>query len=247
MTPRLCAPPPPMPEMAFRCILFLAVLPCHSTRTSVRATPPPGRVRSRSGGITVSVIRVNPDDVYAYRAEANARFEEIRGELESLVTEVVTVRYFGRNAVQFKTQCGELASEFANALTTDLGAIAESVSAATTAISGALGGDPVNIDVEGKTVTPPPVDPGDGSVDIDTSALEALKPVVMARFNSIMQALDGHFQRLERTDWQGTAKDRVVGEVRGFTDTARARTEDAQANIGTTIDQQITAVESADT
>lgn len=195
----------------------------------------------------MSVIRVNPDDIRAYEAEANARFEEIRGELESLVTEVTSVRYFGPNAVQFKTQCGELASEFANALTTDLGAISEAVSASTSAISHALGGDSVTIRVDGRTITPPAVDPGDGSVDIDTSALEAMKPVVVSRFGAIMSALDGHFQRLERTDWEGSAKERTVGEVRGFTDTARNRTDEAQTSISTTIDQQITAVETADT
>lgn len=194
----------------------------------------------------MSVIRVNPEDVRAYAAFANERFEAIRGELESLTHQVATVHYVGPNAVQFKTRCGEMAAEFSNALLSDLGGIADAVSASTSAISSSLGGEPVNIAVNGSTVTPPPVEPGDGSVDIDTSALEALTPVVSQRLGALQDALAAHLNRLEGTDWQGTAKERAVEEVRGFTSTARGRSDEAQNSINAAIDQQISAVMSAD-
>lgn len=194
----------------------------------------------------MSVIRVNPEDVRAYEAFATDRFEAIRADLEALTNEVTNVRYFGPNAVQFKTQCGEMASEFSNALLTDLGAIADAVSSSTSAISHALGGEAVRISVNGSTVTPPPVDPGDGSVDIDTSALEALKPVVASRFGSLQEALSAHLNRLQGTDWQGSAKERAVDEVSRFTTTARGRADEAQTNVNSVIDQQISAVLSAD-
>lgn len=194
----------------------------------------------------MSVIRVNPDSIRAYGVDAQQRFASIRADLEALTREVVTVRYIGPNAVAFKTQCGELAATFSHALLVELGQIAEAVRASTSNISAALGGQSLQLSVDGSPIVVPGVDGGDGSVDIDTSALEALKPVVSARFGSLEEALSQHLNRLQGTDWQGQAKEGAVASVSGFTTSARSRAQDAQASITQTIDRQIASVLVAD-
>jgi hypothetical protein len=194
----------------------------------------------------MSVIRVNPESVTAYAGFATERFAAIRAELEGLTREVVGVRYFGPNAVAFKTECGELATQFSQSLLADLGQIADAVRASTSSISAALGGAPVTVQFDGSPVVAPGVDAGDGSVDIDTSALEALRPVVSARFGALQDALQQHLSRLEATDWQGTAKSSAVDAVGRFTATARSRASEAESSIVARIDAQVSSVLAAD-
>ena len=69
----------------------------------------------------MTVVRVNPESVRAYGADAQTGFDAIRTDLVALVNEVTEVRYFGPNAVDFKTRAGQLAADFANKLNADLG------------------------------------------------------------------------------------------------------------------------------
>lgn len=194
----------------------------------------------------MTIIRVNPESLRAYATFAQQRFEQIRSDLEALTRDVVSVRYFGPNATTFKLQCGELASDFSRALLTDLGRIAAAVSASTSSIAASLGGEQVRLVVGGGVVAVPAVDAGDGSVDVDTSALEALKPVVASRFGSLDEGLSSHLHRLESTDWDGLAKRNVVEQVAGFTGKARARASEACSSISDAIDRQVTSVLAAD-
>jgi ABC-type transporter Mla subunit MlaD len=194
----------------------------------------------------VTVIRVNPESVRAYASQAQGIFDGLRAELEGLVNEVVSVRYYGPNAAQFKTQAGEMASAFSSALLADLGAISEAVSSSTSAIASSLGGAPVRIAVNGSPVVGPAVDAGDGSVDVDTSALEGLTPVVAGRFGSIDAGLDSHLRALEATDWEGNAKIGAMEQVSGFTRTAQSRTAEARENLTRFITDQIASVTAAD-
>src|SRR5690606_26121117 len=79
------------------------------------------------GAATVSDVRVNPPSVRAYGTSAQEIFGSIRTSLESLVSDAVAVDYYGPNAVQFKTKCGQLAADLANALTQDMTKIADAV------------------------------------------------------------------------------------------------------------------------
>ena len=91
----------------------------------------------------MTVVRVNPQSVHAYGADAQEKFTEIRTQLQTLVNEVTEVRYFGPNAVDFKTRAGQMAAEFANNLNKDLGAIAEAIRTSTSNIAASLGGAPL--------------------------------------------------------------------------------------------------------
>lgn len=194
----------------------------------------------------MSIIRVNPDSVRAYGRTASGQFEQMRAALERLTHDVVAVRYFGPNATAFKTAAGTMAVEFANALITDLNGIAEAVRASTSSISASLGGAGVDIVFDGSPVAMPDVPAATDVVDIDTSALEALRPVVTQHFATLQAALSEHLRALQSTDWEGTAKLGAVDAVTTFTNSGRTKAEDAQRNLHQAIDDQISAVLAAD-
>ena len=194
----------------------------------------------------MSVIRVNPESIKEYERSAQAQFEQVRAALQALTAEVVGVRYFGPNAYNFKVQTGELAAQFSQGLLNDVQQIAQAVSQATSNISNALGGRPVSISVDGSPVPVPAVEAGGDVVDIDTSALDALKPRVTSHFANIESLLQQHLDRLQATDWQGQAKVGAVDAAAGFTRSAQTRVQDARQSIEGAIDQQISAVLAAD-
>ena len=64
----------------------------------------------------MTLIRVNPESVRSYGAEAQNIFDTMHSSLLGLVNEVDAVRYFGPNAVAFKTESGRLAQASSTAL-----------------------------------------------------------------------------------------------------------------------------------
>jgi uncharacterized protein YukE len=194
----------------------------------------------------VSLIRVNPDSVRQYGSAAQQQFDAVRAELQALVDDAVTVRYFGPNAVEFKTRSGEMASDFARRLARDLGQIAEAVRTSTTAIAQSLGGGPISVSVDGAPIPLPQVPAADGSVEVDTSGLEALKPRVAGHIDAITTQLDAHLRNLQNTDWQGQAKESAVSAVTGFTNAARSLATEARTSITSSIDRQIDMVLAGD-
>jgi len=187
----------------------------------------------------MSLIRVNPDSIRQYAAAAQTQFDAVRGELQALVNDAVEVRYFGPNAVEFKTRCGQMAADFAQRLGQDLGHIADAVRVSTSAVATSLGGTPISISVNGASVAVPSVPAGDGSVEIDPSGLEALKPAVTRRIGAIGSQLSAHLHNLQTTDWQGQAKESAVAAVTGFTHAAETRADEARSQITAYIDAQI--------
>jgi hypothetical protein len=194
----------------------------------------------------MTVIRVNPESIQSFSLKASEQFAAIRQNLEAVTREVVEVRYWGPNASQFKQRCGEIAVDLSNALIRDLGSISEAVRDATSAISSALGGERVAIQFDGTPIGAPSVPAADGVVDIDTSALEALKPSIGRQFDAVSDALDRTLADLGATDWLGTAKETAVDLVGQFTASARQKVSELATNLNSTIDQQIESVRSAD-
>lgn len=193
----------------------------------------------------MTVVRVNPQSVREYGTDAQAKFDAIRTELVGLVNAVTEVRYFGPNAVDFKTKSGQIAADFANKVNQDLGAIADAVRVSTSNIAASLGGAPVSISVNGTTISPPAVATVD-YVDVDTSALDALKSTVDRHFSSINALFDGHLQKLNGTDWTGNAREQAIGAVRTFTNAAKSKSSEAQQSLTTYITKQVQSVVTAD-
>ena len=193
----------------------------------------------------MTLIRVNPESVRAYGNEAQGIFNAMRQSLNTMVNDVVAVRYYGPNAVAFKTECGRIASEFANKLGQDLAAMAQAVTASTTNIATSLGGAPVVIDVDPSPIAPPAPEVVD-YVDVDTSALESQIPVVGQRFSELQDSLTSNFQRLQATDWEGNAKLMAVDAVGGFTTSAHGKCQEAQQALSDYMRRQVDAVVAAD-
>ena len=193
-----------------------------------------------------NVVRVNPTSVKAYERDAQAKFASMHQELDRLVRDVVDVHYFGPNAVLFKQDCGALATEFANGLSKQLGGIAAAVNTATSNIAASLGAARSTLTWEAKPFNAPAPPAGDGSVDVDTSALTGLKSTVTTHFTAIRSALDEHLSSLTRTDWTGNAKDGVVAEVTSRTNASKSQVDTAQTKLTNFIQQQVEDVVKAD-
>ncbi len=193
----------------------------------------------------MTLIRVNPESVRGYGRQAQSAFEIMHRSLVEMVDEVVAVRYFGPNAVVFKTECGRIAADFANRLHLDMGAMAEAVRRSTSNIAAALGGQPIHIQIDSRPITPP-VPLSVDYVDVDTAALEAIVPVVARRFTELRDSLTGNFQRLQATDWEGNAKLAAVDAVGGFTTSGRAKCDATEQTLSSFITRQVHAVIAAD-
>lgn len=193
----------------------------------------------------MTVVRVNPASVRQYGNAAETTFGEIRTELVNLVNAATQVRYFGPNAVQFKTNAGQLAADFANKLNQDIASISGAVRASTSAIAGSLGGEPIVIEVNVSPISPPGVETVD-YVDVDTSALESLTGTVTGHFGRVTALFDQHLQKLLATDWEGNAKQQASQAVSGFTSRAKTTAEQAQTSLTRYINSQLQAVVAAD-
>ena len=195
----------------------------------------------------MSDVRVNPPSVRAYGTSAQEAFGSIRTSLfETLVSDAVSVDYYGPNAVDFKTKCGQLATDLANALTTDMTKIADAVKTTTSNIASALGGPPVDIQFNGSQISAPAVPTGDESVGANLPALEGMKGTAKRHFTAISEQFTNHLSSLQNTDWVGTAKDNAgLGAVTGFTNGAKSKVEEANTQMTTFIDKQIDEINKA--
>lgn len=193
----------------------------------------------------MTLIRVNPASVQQYGREAQAAFDEMHRSLVTLVDELVGVRYFGPNAVAFKTESGRLAADFARRLHLDMAAMADAVRRSTSNIAAALGGQPIQLHLDARPVVPPSPEVVD-YVDVDTAALDAIVPVVARRFTELRGQLTSHFQRLQSTDWEGNAKLLAVDAVGGFTGSARQTCDQAEQSLSEHIRRQVQHVVAAD-
>lgn len=193
----------------------------------------------------MTLIRVEPESVRAYGREAQAIFEQMHGALVALVDDVVAVRYFGPNAVAFKSECGRVAADFANRLHADMAAMADAVRRSTSNIAAALGGEPIVIRLDPKPITPP-APQAVAYVDVDTAALEAAVPAVSRHFSALRQGLSSHVARLQATDWQGNAKLAAVDVVHQFTSSAQQKCTSAEHTLTAFIEGQVDSVTLAD-
>jgi hypothetical protein len=193
----------------------------------------------------MTLIRVNPASVRSYGTVAQSEFDTMTNELSRLADDVVSVRYFGPNAVSFKTECGRLAEEFGRSLHRSMGAMAEAVRISTSNIAASLGGAAISIQLADKPVSAPAPTVVD-YVDVDTAALDAVIPVVDRHFASITESLQRHLGALQGTDWEGNAKQNAVSAVQTLTANASSTCQDARTQLTTYIRSQIDSVVLAD-
>lgn len=193
----------------------------------------------------MTLIRVNPASVRGYGTQAQSEFEAISNALSRLTNDVVGVRYFGPNAVSFKTECGRLAVDFGRRIHTSMAQMSEAVRRSTSNIAASLGGQPIVIQLDDRPITAPSPTVVD-YVDVDTAALEATMPVVASHFTAIRSHLDRNASALRATDWLGNAKESAVGAVTQLSAAARLNCDEAEQVLTSFIQRQVDAVLVAD-
>lgn len=192
---------------------------------------------------------VNPTEVQAYGGRINARVDEMFQELNTLCSNVVDVDYWGANAFKFKTQTGEQATLFATGLATDITALKNNVATATTNISGALGGQPITINLDDNTIAAVAPKPDDGTQIASPTALTDLISAVGTRFDALGTAISGllALPGNDRTGWMGKARNDTETYVNDWVRAAKERCDLARENLTSVIDKQNQAVILADT
>lgn len=193
------------------------------------------------------VIRVDPSSLRSYATKANQLFADARGALSALVHEAAEVHYFGPNAQRFKQECSTMATSLANSLMVKhFKPIADAVQTSTSNIAASLGGSPIALTIDTSPLALPTVPAATEVVDIDTSALGALKGSAAKQINRVKDDLQQNLTSLQATDWVGDAKNNAVTAVSSATRNAQAACDDALSQMSEFITRQIDAATTAD-
>ena len=193
------------------------------------------------------VIRVDPSSLRSYASKANQLFADARNALSTLVHEAAEVHYFGPNAQKFKQDCSSMASSLANTLMIKhFQPIADAVQTSTSNIAASLGGSPIALQIDTSALALPTIPAATEVVDIDTSALTALKGSAASQIHRVKDNLQQNLSSLEATDWVGDAKNNAVTAVGSATRNAQAACEDALAQMSAFITRQIETATAAD-
>lgn len=193
----------------------------------------------------MTIIHVSPQSVLAYGDRAREIFAAIIAALQDNVDALTAIRYQGPNAVSFKRQIGALSAQFGNELHRDIVAMVTAVHTATSNIAQSLGGAPLTIEIAGTTITIGEVAEVE-FVDVDTTALAAGVTTVRSQFGALRAQLEAHQSALAATDWQGNAKEAVVGIVGRCTAAALERCNAAESQLTAAIEAQVESVTAAD-
>jgi uncharacterized protein YukE len=191
---------------------------------------------------------VNPTEVAAYGTRINARVDEMFTELNGLCSDVVGVDYYGTNAFKFKTDAGQMAADFSKALAKSINDLKENVAKVTSSIAGSLGGSPITIDTSDNTLTPATPAADDGTQIANPTALSDLVTTVNSRIDALNAAIDGlkALPGNDRNGWMGDARNATEDYVGTWTESAKGKCEEARTGLVNFIDQQNTAVQTAD-
>lgn len=198
--------------------------------------------------MTDSLKVVNPPEVLAYGTRVNSRVDEMFTELNTLSQNVVDVDYEGTNAFAFKTEAGQKAVDFANALALQINNLKEGIAKATSAIAGSLGGASIALDLSDNKIVAPTPKADDGVQVAAPTALSDLINLVNTRFSNLATAIDGlnALPDNSRTGWMGDARNATEEFVASWSKSAKETCETARESFVTFITKQRDAVVEAD-
>jgi hypothetical protein len=176
---------------------------------------------------------VNPQEVQAYGKRLNTNIDSITTEANGLIADVTNVDYHGANAFKLKTDANNMTEQFAKDMFQRVSTLSSNVASATTSISGALGGQPVTIDLGNNSVTMLDVKPDDGIQIADPSALTSLVSTVQGRFERIRTAINAtkNLPENSRTGWMGAARNSCEQSVGQFASNAVTATNNAEQQL----------------
>jgi hypothetical protein len=197
--------------------------------------------------MSMSFKRVDPASVAGYAPKANGHIGNVYARLQELINALVEVQYFGPNAFDFKTRAGSMTEAFAEAFMADFIRFAESIATATSNIAGALGSGKITVSVDPKKLDPPAPSAVE-YVEVDTSRLSDLATTtVPGRFDALIAELDAHVGTVKSLDWVSKTQEATMHAVMNWTKNASEKARTFQSELVTFVNNQIDAVEKADT
>jgi hypothetical protein len=191
---------------------------------------------------------VNPPEILAYGKRLNTNVDNITTESNGLVADVTNVDYHGTNAFKLKTEANQMTETFAKDLFQRLTTLGQNVSSATSSIAGALGGQPVKIDLSNNSVKMLDPKPDDGIQIADPSALTSLISGVQGRFERIRTAINAtkNLPEYSRSGWMGAARNTTEQTVVQFASNAVTATNNAEQQLVDYLTKQRDLVVEAD-
>lgn len=196
----------------------------------------------------MTLIGVNKAELVTYASSAETTFGTLTTTLDALVSDCVSVNYWGENAFQFKTK----ASGAAVTMGTEIGAALKKfigqVNSQTSAISKSLGGVDMSIDIAVKAVQQPQIPTSNaGESGADTAQLDALQETVNGHCSTIVGLVEAHQTALKATpNWVGNSKEAALRACSTFTSTVNTSVDTNLKKITGFITEQKTSVTTAD-
>jgi hypothetical protein len=195
--------------------------------------------------IMTDIKAIAPGAIETYAGELNAGVDKITEGLNALCSAITNVNYGGRNAFKFKTDTSALANKLSTTLHEALTTLSKNVAAATTDLSGSLGGSAITISLKDNTITP-----ADAGADTDDgvasmSGLKTLGTQVTEAFNTISQGVGmvANMPPNSPAGWMGDRRNLTQGHVNDFVSVANGNCRTTQTSLTDFISSQMTALD----
>ncbi len=184
--------------------------------------------------------------IKAFETQGIEIFNQIELKLKDLVEQTATAEYQGQNALDFKTKCTNNAVEFANFCTTQMQAMSEAISQATSGIAQALGGAAITLEPPSVLVEQPTISNDTSVESANDESLNALKTGVTATYNEIRTQFQQNLTNLQNLGsnggWIGPEFDQAATQVNTITNNAIEGVDNSQQVMESDISGQLAAL-----
>lgn len=183
---------------------------------------------------------IAPGAIETYSGQLNTGIDKITNGLNDLCSAITNVEYGGRNAFKFKTDSSQLANKLSTTLYDALSELGKQVSAATSELSGSLGGTAITISLTNNTITPadPGADTDDGIASL--SGLKTLTTQVEAAFSTITDGVNLVLDMPPNSPmgWMGDRRNQTENLVNEFVSLTTTQCTTTKDSLTTYIESQ---------
>ena len=193
----------------------------------------------------MTVKQTDRVQIQAFGQQGVELFDNIEGQLRTLVISTAEVNYEGQNAFDFKTACVNYSHDFAVTCTGNMQQISQTITDATTYIATALGGEPIDLEPPTVAIEPPAVSADTSVETAEDGPLIELRGMVETSFGEITSSFDqnlANFQALGADGWIGPEYDAALTDVATLTNKATEEADLARTTIVGAINNQLQAL-----
>jgi hypothetical protein len=193
----------------------------------------------------MTVKQTDRVQIESFGTRGRELFDQIEGQLKTLVINVAGVNYEGANAFEFKTACTNYTVDFANVCNSNMQNISQTITNATSYIAQALGGQPISLDPPTVAVESPAINADTSVETAEDGPLLTLRDTVTTNFNAIESCFNenlSNFQSLGVDGWIGPEYDAALDDVTLITTKASEEVTAARTTIANAINAQLQAL-----